>query len=247
MINFDNTGSRVETFFWKVVLPVILVFLILLFGLKSCEKSKKIEVLQNQVDTHTFEQVIPFKQQRLHDSTLLILQDQLLVDKDSKLVKTQEELNKVKNLKSLVTYKTNIIIVHDTIEFTKDSKIIVVKDTADGKADSVECLTLPARVTQITKDFEIDESITSEGVAINYLNIPDSTTIVIGDSKKNIFSTQPVVKIKHSNKFLQTSDVKNLVIKDDKNKKVWKSFVIGGTVGSIATGVLIGLLHFYAH
>lgn len=243
MINLNQTLSKAGQYTLYAIV-IILLFLLILFGVKSCEKSKQIKGLQNQLVDKTYNDVMPFKQKILKDSTIEITQAQLLANKDNATVHKIEKENDVTDLKSQVKFVTKIVFIHDTLKFGDDTKLVKVIDSLHGVLDSFEALPLPAIVTHIDSNIQIEELITTEGVIIDYLKIPNTTTVIIADEKKTLFNAEPVVKIHFSNPNIQMGDVKNIIVKPKVSKPV-KTFLIGGGIGIGLGAILTGLFIHY--
>ena len=231
-----------EYFLYSIIL--ILIIISLLFGIKSCEKSKQINGLQNQLVDVRYNDSMSFKQKHLKDSTIEITQAKLLDNKDDATVKQIEKQNDVIHLKSEVVFVTKLVYVHDTLHFSDSTKLVKLIDTTNGKIDSFEALPLPAMITHIDSNIQIQETITTEGATIDYLVIPNTTTITIADEKKTLFNATPIVKIHFSNPNVSTLNVKNIVVKPKVSKPI-KTFLIGGGIGIGVGAILTGLFYHY--
>ena len=97
MIINQQTQTKVErgTF---VSIIIILLLLLILFGVKSCEKSKQLTKVQNELSTKIYNDFMPFVQQRLKDSSTIVTQIQLLATKDAEIVKHIEKEDKLYKL-----------------------------------------------------------------------------------------------------------------------------------------------------
>ena len=74
------------------------------------------------------------------------------------------------------------------------------------------------------------------------MSFPNSTTITIGEKRQGIFrKSLPIVEIKHSNPYIETIDLSNVVINN--KKKVYEKnsfwFTIGTSLGFLGTLILI--------
>ena len=190
---------------------------------------------------------MPFVQQRLKDSSTIVTQIQLLATKDAEIVKHIEKEDKLYKLASNVQVKTVYQIKEVLVPYKDSTKVITLKDTINGIIDSTEYLKLPSRVQTIDTNFLLDATVLSNGLEVNYLKIPNTTIVNIGE-EGNIFKHQSIIKIHQSNPYILQTDVKNVIIENPKLKnKAWKGFGIGCGVGSVATIVLSVLAHFYIH
>lgn len=221
---------------WKII-TIIALALLLTIGIYSITQEVKVNKLENQITNQSYSQFQPFIEKRAKDSSTIVEQTQLLANKDAQIVKQIEKIEHLKTLSSQVVYKTEVQIKEIKVPFIDSSKVITIVDSTSK--DSTDYLALPARAQLITPNLQIEETVLKTGLELNYAIIPDSTTLTIGD-KGNLFKNEPSVLIKHSNPFIKTLDVKNIVVKD--NKKPWKTFAIGTSVGATAVSVGFALL-----
>jgi len=231
MINLSQTFPKLKEYFLYSVI-IILIFLLILFGAKSCEYKNENFKLQDKLLTSEYSKFQPFIEKRAEDSSTIVEQNQLLAEKDNTIVKQIEKIEGLKSLQSQVVYKT--IVQFDSIKIPYiDSAKVITKDSA-------EYIQVPLRAEIINKDYQIDETVLSNGIEINHLIIPDSTVVTIGE-EGNLFKTKSVVKISHSNSHLKTTDVKNIVLNQKLNKGT-KGFLIGTATGATAATIVIALL-----
>ena len=236
-----NTIQKSKQYLGEGVILILLVLVIIL-GAKSCNSANKVQHLQDQLVDKEFVDSMLFTTKVLKNGVELS-QNQLPASKEDATVKSIEKSTGTKNLQSQVKIVTKYILVHDTIAYEHEN--LVFRDSTIFLKDSSEALLLPARITKIDSSIQMDEEITSEGVIIDYLKIPNTTTITIADREKDIFKTTPVVIVDFSNKNIEATSMKNIVIKSEKSKKMWKAFGIGTGVGAGVATILIGtLLHF---
>lgn len=240
-MNFDQSTKKAE----RVVLVTVIVSLILaLIGtsINGCVKSRNITKLQDEIATTTYNSVMPFTKQKLKDSTEIITQGQLIASKDAEIVRHIEKEEKLFKLASNVKINTVVQVVEKLVPYRDSVNIISVKDSF-GHSD--EYLKIPARAVEIDTNFRLDATVTSEGILVNHLEIPNTITINIGD-EGNIFKHSPVVKVSNSNPLIITESMKNVIVKDPKmNSKSWKAFGIGTASGIVVTTVAAILLKIY--
>jgi len=226
---------------WKVI-AVVSLLITLSFGAYTAYREINLNKLENNAATKAYAQFQPFVERVQKDSTQLVEQSQLLASKDAQIVKQIEKIEHLKSLNSQVVAKTVTEIKDVKIPFIDSAKVITKVDSSTK--DSTQYLQVPARAQIITPHFQIDETVMVDGIEVNHIIIPDSTTNTIGD-KGNLFKDEPVVFIHHSNPFIKTIDMKNIVVKPKLSKGA-QGFVIGVPVGAAATVVVAILVKLAA-
>lgn len=209
---------------------LIVIFLVLLLSLNTCNNKKINEITESNFTI------------RQKDSITIIEQSQNLVTKDAEIVKKTEQIEKLKNLKAQVVYKTVYKVKNILVPYVDSNNVVIIheKDSTGNIIDSVNCLTLPAHVSRNEKNLSIDATINETGLTIDSLEIPDKVTITVGTTK-NVFDPQPIVKITHTNPYVNTSSVNNIIVDPELKKKQLHSFLIGGAIGIGLESLLIGL------
>ena len=201
-----NTGKIMK------VPMIVVLLLIALISFGGYSQWKKINDKYNETLT-----IVDEKEQ-----ALIVTKESLdeYVNKNEDLKK---EVKKFKKISSITKSSTNTII--DTIKVAfldtvrVDSNGYFVKDI---KIDS----------TYYKMDFRID----NVSFNLNHLEIPNDQTIIIGDKKiKNIMGiskgTEYTIDITNSNPYVQTLNIQNFTIKDEKKWYQTKTFhTVGGMV-----------------
>jgi len=232
---FTEKVTSIEDFLVKQIRWVlaVLVVLIIVLGAVTCNRSKKADSLRKQLEQ-------TFVVTKEKDKTIAT-QTQLLTTKDDALVKQIEKTEQLKNLKSQVTYKTVTVIEKVFVPLTDSTshKYISVVDSVAGKPDTTNYMAIPALVSVDNNFYHFDGTIDRGGLTLDSLSIPDSTSVSIGDTK-SLFKKQSIVRITHSNPFIKTIDMHNVVVDDESSKKQWKTFAIGGGVVLGLDAIIIG-------
>jgi len=236
----SNTIEKAKWYLGEGII-IILLLLVIILSAKSCNSAQKVQKLQDQLVDKEFVDSMIFTTKILKNGTKELSQDQLQVDKEDGTVKSIEKSTNTKNLQSQVKVVTKYILVHDTIAYEKEK--LVYKDSIITLKDSNEALLLPARITKIDSTIQMDEEITSEGVIIDYLKIPNTTTITIADREKDLFKTTPVVLVDFSNPNIDATSMKNIIVKPKVSKPI-KTLLIGGVLGIGLESLFIIGAHF---
>ena len=237
MINLFKILSNLPTSFWKILAGVSLVVIIGL-SITTCTKTREAHKLQNTLVTEAYSSKMAFDSVRAKDGTLISTQQQLLANKDAEIVKHIETEQGLRKLQAQVIVKTVYQVKTVYVPLVDLTKVITTIDTTAGKHDTLEFLQVPARVEKIDSNFQLDATILRTGLEVNYLRVPNTMTVTIGQTKK-LFKHQSIVRIKNSNPYVITDDMKNIIVDDPQaSKKQWKAFGIGFGTG-VGTIVLI--------
>lgn len=230
----------------KIFIGIIIILILVIIGtsVNGYIKAGNITKLQDQIATSTYNSVMPFTTQRAKDSSEIVIQGQLVASKDAEIVKHIEKEQKLFKLASNVQIKTSVRVDTLLVPYKDSAKVITLIDSSGNKD---EFLKLPLRAVDIDSNFKLDVTVLKTGVEVNYLEIPNSTTVVIGE-EGNIFKRTPIVKITNSNKYIITESAKNIIVVDPKAKaKSWKAPLIGGVIGFSIGTIGTTLLYIYTH
>lgn len=243
-MTFDQSTHKIERGFLIGVI-IILLTLLVLFGVQSCIKSKNITKLQDTLATNTYNSKMAFDSVRNKNGELITTQEQLKASKNAEIVKHIEKEENLLKLASNVQIKTVYQIKEVLVPYKDTVKILTVKDSISGITE--EYLKTPSRVVTVDSNFLLDATVLSKGLEINYLQIPNTTTVSIGE-QGSIFKHKSVVRVKNSNPYILQTDQKNIVVVDPKQKnKPLKTFAIGAGIGISVGAIASGLLYFYTH
>lgn len=235
------TPTEQEKHIIKNVIIAVLLLLLTLFGIDTWYTLNKNHNLENKLVTAIYNDSMGVEQVKTKEG-LITTQKQLIANKDQEIVKHIEKENHLSSLIGQISYKTTFRIDTVLIPYKDSTHLLVIKDTISGKIDSFDCLPLPSRVEKIDSDYQIDETIIPNGVLINHLIIPNTTTITIGDAKKGLFKTESIVKIKNSNRHISQENTKNIFTDQKSKTKPIKTFLIGLGSGIAATIAAIVIL-----
>ena len=235
----EQSATKLKNIGISTLVAVLIIALISL-SISKCVSDKRNKKLQNDLATTIYNGNMLFNEVK-EKNEVVVTQKQLLVEKDNEIVKRIKSEEHLRSLNSQVVTKTVVQIKEIKVPYIDSTVIITQVDSATK--DTTEYLKLPSRAQVITKHYEIDETVTADGIQVNEISIPDSITLVIGESG-NIFNSESIVRISHDNPFIKTTMMKNIVVKPKVSKPV-KTFLIGGGVGIAVGGILTGLLFHY--
>jgi len=191
---------------------IVVLLLIALISFGGYSQWKKINDKYNETLT-----IVDEKEQAL------IVTRESLNDYINKNEDLKKEVKKFKKISSITKSSTKTVI--DTIKVAFLDTVRVDSNgyfTKDIKIDS----------TYYKMDFRID----NVSFNLNHLEIPNDQTIIIGDKKiKNIMGiskgTEYTIDITNSNPYVQTLNMQNFTIKDEKKWYQTKTFhTVGGVV-----------------
>jgi len=235
-----NIKLKIEDFIAKHAITFIILFFIIvtLSLLTTCNSSKKVDSLRKELsETYSVSK---------KDSMTIVTQKQLLVTKDDALAKAIAKSEQLKDLKSQVIYKTSTVIKNVYVPYIDTTKkfFVYLHDTVNGKDFPRVCLPLPAALEEENKNLYFRAHIDTIGLSIDSLSIPDSVSITIGDTK-DLFKKQSVVRVVHSNPYILTNSMQNVVVDDKSVKKQVKAAGLGFLTGFCTGAVLSSISTFY--
>ena len=105
MINLIDLSNKIPSTLWKIGF-IILLILVILFGIQTCNKTKEAHKLQNQLTTEVYNNKMAFDTVRAKDGSIKATQQQLKSFKDAAIIKQIELENKLKSVQSQVVVKT---------------------------------------------------------------------------------------------------------------------------------------------
>ena len=156
----------------------------------------------------------------------LVHQEQIIMSQEQAISSGLLEIEELKKVSSQVSVVTNSII--DTI-------IVSLVDTVVQEINGNSYLKLPQQYVFADEYLNFKAEINKVGLSIDNITIFNETTITIGKERQGLFRPlKPVVKIKNTNTYMNTLEVRNIVIENKPDllhdKRAW------GVVG-----ILIGL------
>lgn len=221
------------------IISIIFLILLILSNISSCSKTKTLQKDLDLLSKQYYNSKMEFSVKRQKDSSIIVEQKQLLVNKEAQIIREIEKQEKLKNLKAQIKTKIEVRVDSFFIPYKDSVHIVKLEDSSD-------CLKLPAEVQHIDSNIQFIGNVTTEGLTIEHMKLIDSSSITIADKSKNLFSSEPIVKQYHSNPYIYTVDTKNIIVKQDKNKPL-KTFFIGAGVGIGIETILLGLYYGLTH
>lgn len=228
MTNLFSQLNNLPSLFWKICVLVLLA-LVILFGIQTCNKTLESHKLQNDLTNQIYNSKMAFTTSRQKDSSTIIIQQQLIANKDAEIVKHIEKEDGLKSVASQVVVRTVYQIQKVYVPFTDSPKVITKVDTIAGKLDTMDLLPVPSRVQKIDSNFQLDATVLKDGLEVNFLKIPNTTTVTIGETK-GVFNHKSIVRVHQSNPYLMTEDMKNVIVDQGTTRKQWESVAIGGGI-----------------
>jgi hypothetical protein len=215
-----------------VIVALILMIVLLVCG--YCEKRGQLSYLEKQFSKFELKKQ-EFKVILTKNKEKLIQQEQLILT-----MKQAESLNLV-NAKNWKNIQSSIKVVTQT---RLDTIFIAFNDTL-RITDTIYrqgTITYPKHFNLTEKFFFIKGSVLENGIKIDSLILPNTSTIVIGEKKQGLFKKSlPVIEITNTNPYITTNALNNVVIKKEKKiyqkNKFW--FSVGTALGIVGTYLLI--------
>ena len=202
------TDQLLFTFIF-LALSGIIVFIASLYF----KSQRKLEVLDN-----TATQIVEdYKFQLLEKDSTIAIQQQSIVDKNSKLAKLGDTLSHLKNLQGQIRIKTITKIERDTIRIKEDQIL---------KTDSSIYLKLPYTLSNESKWFGYSFTLDSTQSAVrNDLWFKSDLLIAWGTQDhgnfiKNLLKkNHPLISFQDQNPYSQTKEINNAIYEDFKEKR----------------------------
>ena len=215
-----------------VIVALILIVVLMVCG--YCQKREQLTYLEEQfskfeLKKQDFKVIVNKNKEKIIEQEQLILT--LQQAKNLNLINSKDW----KNTQSSINIVTKTRIDTIFIAFTDTLHII---DTIHSKSN-FDCL---KHFNLSDKFFYINGNVLENGIKIDSLSFPNSTTITIGEKRQGIFrKSLPIVEIKNSNPYIETINLSNVVINN--KKKIYQKnsfwFTIGTTLGIVSTYLLI--------
>jgi hypothetical protein len=210
----------------KNILIGAIIFLALLFSCIIYGKQANINSYKKAVSQLQFEN-LKFQEEVDENGLKIISQEQIILSQKDAIEHNLLDIEGLKRVSSQVKVVTNTVI--DTILITNVDTVI---QYIEGDA----YLKLPKKY-DISSDFiEINAIVDVNGLQLNALKLKNKTTVSVGFKGQGLFKPDlAIVELKHSNPYVVTTEVTNVVIEKDKkllnDKKVWLGF-----------GLILGLI-----
>lgn len=222
---------------------LIIGLFVLLLQVQTCRHNLREADLKAQYEHLASEGIENFETVK-KDGVLIASQTQIILDQKSAIVKKEEQISQLKNLKASVKFKTVYIVAEKEIPF-KDTtdKILTVVDTTTK--DTSLYVKMPQPFEKSDSSLTLKGFVDTGGVHIDTLSLTDNVTIDIGDRKGTLFKLDPIVKIRHTSPYANQATMSNVIVDPEIYKKTKKSFIVGFTVGFVTVAVPVAVLSYF--
>ena len=209
------------------------------FG-RSCELNSQLSAFKSQINKFALGEQVFIEKINVNGEKIIEQQQIILSQKDA-LAHNLLELEELKKVQSQVVIQTNTIIDSVFIPFDDSWQdenwfdTIVVHDTIE----ITNFIYVPKTFSLSEEHYSLSGSILKTGVYLDSLRFPNQLTLSVGYKSQGLFKkATPVVIAKHSNPFVQTSSMQNIIIKNDlkwyDKKGTWLGVgIVGGFIGGI--------------
>lgn len=209
----------------KVLIGAI-ILLVLLFSYILYGKQANINKYKSSVSKLKFEN-LKFEEEVSENGVKIISQEQIILSQKDAIQHNLLDIEGLKNVKSQVNIVTNTVI--DTILITNTDTVI---QYIEGDA----YLKLPKDYNINSEFLELKAIVDVKGLQLNSLKLKNKTTVSVGFKGQGLFKPDlAIVELKHSNPYVITTDVSNVIIEKDKtlleDRKVW-----------LGLGLVLGLI-----
>mgnify|MGYP005677900969 CR=1 FL=1 len=209
-----------------VVLGLIIAFLVL----RLYQGQVRLNSFKNQISKYSLDGQV-FNERLTKDSLKLAEQNQVLLSQKDAIKLGVLEIENLKKVKSQVRTITKLKIDSVFVEF---HDTLLLKDTIHPKG----FLEVPKRFKYSEKHFNFDGIILADKILVDSFKLQNEMKLTIANKRNGIFKkSTPVVQLENSNPYISTLDMKNVVIKKDKNIFERKIFWVG--VGVLGTYILV--------
>jgi len=222
------------------IIIAILIILLCMSGCSAIRSYNKLKDYEKQISKF-----------QLHEQEFKLIQDnngKLIAQQEQVILTQKQAINNglvayvdLKHLQSQVRVRTVTKLDSVFIPFIKDS-LITQHDTVYVDSNQhIADLTIPKKFKISREFFNIGGHIKPFGVVLDSLNIFNQTNVSVGIKSQGIFKKPlPIVSVEHSNPYIKTTGLGNVVIKDEKKFYDRKLFWFGlGLVSGITTTAII--------
>ena len=203
------------------LIAIVILLCFSLFARNSEIKKYREQMLKFSLENQEFKEEVDKQGKRI------VEQQQVILSQKDAIAHGLLEIEELKKVQSQVSVVTNLVV---------DTFIVSHTDTIVQYVEGEAFLKLPQTYLHSSEFFSLDATINTNGLLVNNLTFPNETSVTIGYKREGLLKPlSPVVKLTHTNPYMQTKAVSNVIIEEKKNPltdhKVW-----GGM------GFLIGLL-----
>ena len=202
----------------------IILFFVLIFGF-GYSQHRSISNYKNQLQKFQLDNQ-GFQEEIGKNGNTIIEQEQIILSQKDAIAHGLLEIDRLKKVQSQVNIITTTII---------DTVLVSHTDTVVEYINGDAFLKLPHVYNYNTEFLSFNALIKKDGFTLNNLKLDNKTTISVGFKGQGLFKPDlAVVELKHSNPYIKTVGVTNVVV-EEKNplndKRLW-----GGL------GFLLGLI-----
>jgi outer membrane murein-binding lipoprotein Lpp len=225
----------------KIVAAVIVVLLIII-GLQQCSINKKDkEISDNQEWVKYYNSTVDSLKNKLNqtvvEAQVAKVNNEKEIKKLSETVFNLKESDErhVKQVNALIRVMQNfkldttLVAYHDTVEVDKNDSSLVPRN---------KVIVPPRDFVKTTENYQINGTVLLEGVRINSLVIPDTSSIRIVEKKTNFFKRrETVIQTIHTNPYYHNDKIQ-AVVKQGERPSRWQKWIkplLTGIAGAFLT------------
>ena len=187
----------------KNIMIIALLVIIMLLSFFVVGENRKFHNFQNQIAKFDLKEQA-YLETIDENGNKLVHQEQIIMSQEQAISSGLLEIEELKKVSSQVSVVTNTII--DTI-------IVSHVDTVVQEINGNSYLKLPQQYVFADEYLNSKAEINKVGLSIDNITIFNETTITIGKERQGLFRPlKPVVKIKNTNTYMNTLEVRNIVI-----------------------------------
>ena len=202
----------------------VILFFVLIFGF-GYSQHRSISNYKNQLQKFQLENQ-SFQEEIDNNGNTIIEQEQIILSQKDAIAHGLLEIDRLKKVQSQVNIITTTII---------DTVLVSHTDTVVEYINGDAFLKLPHVYNYNTEFLSFNALIKKDGFTLNNLKLDNKTTISVGFKGQGLFKPDlAVVELKHSNPYIKTVGVTNVVVEEKnplKDKRLWGGF-----------GFLLGLI-----
>jgi hypothetical protein len=222
------------------VIVAILILLLCISGCSAWKNYSKLKDYEKQIKKFTLNEQ-GFELLRTNDGKLIAQQQQIILTHKQAIDNGLIAYLKLKKLKSQVRVSTITQLDSIFVPFIPDSLVTVYDTVYLDTTTHLSTIQVPKKFSLIEDYYSIGGKVKKDGLIVDSLKIFNQTHINIGLKSQGIFKKPlPVVMVDHTNPYVKTSGLGNIIIKDEKKFYDRKLFWLGvGLIGGITTTALI--------
>ena len=234
------TQNKNDIFNTRNLTIAILILLLCISGCSAWKNYSQLKNYKEQVKKLTLNEQ-GFELLRDNNGKLIAQQQQIILTHKQAIDNGLIAYVKLRRLKSQVRIRTVTELDSIFVPFVKDSLITVHDTVFVDTTTHLSTIKVPKRFSLIEDYYTIAGKVKKDGLIVDSLKIFNQTNINIGLKSQGIFKKPlPVVMVEHTNPYMKTRGLGNIIIKDEKKFYDRKLFWLGvGLVGGITTTAII--------